>query len=59
MSRVCDNCGRGSNRAVSRSHSNIATKRQQFVNLQPRVVGGKRQKVCTRCVRTLTRKVKA
>jgi len=59
MSRVCDNCGRGSNRAVSRSHSNIATKRQQFVNLQPRTVDGERQKVCTRCVRTLTKKVKA
>jgi ribosomal protein L28 len=58
MARVCDRCGRGSNRAISRSHSNIATKRQQFVNLQARSVAGKQMKVCTRCVRTMTKKVK-
>jgi ribosomal protein L28 len=59
MARVCDRCGRGSNRAISRSHSNIATKREQFVNLQARKVAGQRIKVCTRCVRTMTKTVKA
>ena len=55
MARVCDRCGRGSNRGNSRSHSNIATKIQQFVNLQSRVIDGKRMKVCTRCLRTITK----
>jgi ribosomal protein L28 len=59
MARVCDRCGRGSNRAISRSHSNIATKRQQFVNLQAKKVDGQRMKVCTRCVRTMTKEAKA
>lgn len=59
MARVCDRCGRGSNRAMSRSHSNIATKRQQFVNLQVKKVGGRRTKVCTRCVRTMTKRTEA
>ncbi len=55
MSRICDLCGRGPNQAVSRSHSNIATKRRQLVNLQTRTVAGARAKVCTRCVRTLAK----
>ena len=55
MARRCDACGRGSNRAISRSHSNIATKREQHVNLQTKRIAGVRAKVCTRCARTLTR----
>ncbi len=55
MSRICDLCGRGPNQAVSRSHSNIATKRRQLVNLQTRTVAGVRARVCTRCVRTLSK----
>jgi ribosomal protein L28 len=53
MARICDRCGRGSNRAMSRSHSNIATKRQQFANLQTKRIGGKKMSVCTRCLKTL------
>ena len=53
MARLCDRCGRGSNRGMSRSHSNIATKRQQFANLQVRRLGGKKQTLCTRCIKTL------
>jgi ribosomal protein L28 len=53
MARLCDRCGRGSNRANSRSHSNIATKREQFANLQSRKIGGMRQTLCTRCLKTM------
>lgn len=53
MARLCDRCARGSNRGMSRSHSNIATKRQQFANLQTRRLGGKKQTLCTRCIKTL------
>lgn len=56
MARICDNCGKGSNRGNSRSHSNIATKRQQFANLQMKTVEGKSQRLCTGCIRTLTKK---
>jgi len=35
----------------SRSHSNIATKRRQLVNLQPRTIGGQKVRLCTRCIR--------
>ncbi|MCD6442116.1 50S ribosomal protein L28 [bacterium] len=40
MSRRCDICGRGPQTAVSRSHSNIATKRRQYVNLQTKNIFG-------------------
>ncbi len=53
MARICDRCGRGSNRGYSRSHSNIATKRQQFANLQTKRVGGTRMSLCTRCLKTM------
>ena len=53
MSRICDICARAYNQAQSRSHSNIATKRRQLVNLQTKTVLGVRSRVCTRCARTL------
>lgn len=34
MSRRCDVCGRGPQVALSRSHSNVATKRRYLLNLQ-------------------------
>ena len=55
MARICDRCGRGSNRGFTRSHSNIATKHQQFANLQVKRLGGVKQTVCTRCLKTLNR----
>ncbi|MFA4937369.1 MAG: L28 family ribosomal protein [Patescibacteria group bacterium] len=61
MSRVCEKCQRGYNPAVSRSHSNIATLRRQYVNLQYKTVDGKRVRICSRCIKTLAknaRKVK-
>jgi len=53
MARICDRCQRGSNRGNSRSHSNIATKRQQFANLQTKRIGGVRMSLCTRCLKTM------
>lgn len=59
MSRLCIRCDRGSNRGNSRSHSNIATKRQQFANIQVRRIGGEKVKVCTRCLRTMQKTLAA
>lgn len=53
MARMCDNCSRNYNQANSRSHSNIATKRRQLVNLQARRVDGVDLRLCTRCLRTM------
>ncbi len=53
MSRVCESCSRGSLLGVSRSHSNIATKRRHEINLQIKTVGGKRMRICTRCIKTI------
>lgn len=55
MARICDRCGRGSNRGNSRSHSNIATKTQQFANLQMRRIGGVKMKVCTGCLKNMAK----
>jgi ribosomal protein L28 len=55
MARVCDRCGRGSLKSVSRSHSNIATIKRQHLNLQRATVDGKRLRICTSCLRTLQR----
>lgn len=55
MARICDRCERGSNRGNSRSHSNIATKREQFANLQKRRIGGTVMTLCTRCLKTMAK----
>lgn len=52
MSKFCQTCGRGPVSSQSRSHSNIATKRRHEINLQVRTIGGKRMRVCTRCIKT-------
>jgi ribosomal protein L28 len=59
MARICDRCERGSNRGNNRSHSNIATKRQQFANLQVRRIGGMKMKVCTGCLKTMNKTLQA
>jgi ribosomal protein L28 len=55
MARVCDKCGRGYLKAASRSHSNIKSLKRQHINLQSKVVDGKRLKICTNCIKTLTK----
>ncbi len=52
MARACENCGRGYQKGHTRSHSNIATNVRRMVNLQVRHVDGKRERVCTSCIRT-------
>ncbi|MFH1207368.1 MAG: 50S ribosomal protein L28 [Patescibacteria group bacterium] len=58
MSRICDICGRGALTAQSRSHSNIATKRRQQINLQQALYHGQRVKACASCIKTLTKQAK-
>lgn len=53
MSKVCQLCDRGPVSTVSRSHSNIATKRRHEINLQVKQVEGKRMRVCARCIKTM------
>jgi large subunit ribosomal protein L28 len=40
MSRRCDICGRGPQVALSRSHSNVATKKRLLLNLQNKNISG-------------------
>ncbi|HPN96425.1 MAG TPA: 50S ribosomal protein L28 [Candidatus Moranbacteria bacterium] len=55
MSRVCDVCGRGSQSGNKVSHSNIKTLRKFSINLQTKKVNGQKKKVCTRCLKTITK----
>ncbi|MEK7637029.1 MAG: L28 family ribosomal protein [Patescibacteria group bacterium] len=59
MARTCTVCGRGAMNSLTRSHSNIATKVKQHVNLQTALHGGKRVKACASCIRTETKRLKA
>ncbi|MBI3963562.1 MAG: 50S ribosomal protein L28 [Candidatus Kerfeldbacteria bacterium] len=52
MAQVCQICGRGSLKGNRRSHSNIATIKRQKVNLQSLLIGVKRVRACTSCIRT-------
>lgn len=58
MARVCQICGRGPKSSQSRSHSNIATKRTQKINLQVATIEGKRMRVCANCLKSLAKKRK-
>ncbi|MDP3042814.1 MAG: L28 family ribosomal protein [bacterium] len=53
MAKKCDLCGRGSTKDASRSHSNIKTIKRQHINLQSRIIGGKKMKVCSKCLKTM------
>lgn len=56
MAKVCQICQKSSKKSYSRSHSNIATKRRQHVNLQTALVDGKRVPACSRCIKNLYKK---
>ncbi|MFA6098798.1 MAG: 50S ribosomal protein L28 [Patescibacteria group bacterium] len=58
MAKRCEICGRGGLSGNSRSHSNIATRRKQQLNLQSASYKGKRVKACTSCIRSLSKKGK-
>lgn len=53
MSRIDMLTGKRPNTANSRSHSNIATKRRQLVNLQSIRLGGLKVRVSARTLKTL------
>lgn len=58
----CAICGKSSivrgKRKLLRGHYNPTTKSRRYPNLQWAKVDGKRQKICTNCLRTLHRKAK-
>ncbi|HMB66033.1 MAG TPA: 50S ribosomal protein L28 [Patescibacteria group bacterium] len=56
MSRRCEICGKGSTKGAKRSHSNIKTLKRQHRNLQTKNIGGRKLKICTKCLKTLSRK---
>jgi len=58
MAKVCEVCGRGKTFSQSRSKSNIATKRTHEINLQTKKIDGKRTKICTKCIKTMSKKAK-
>lgn len=43
--------------SFTRSHSNIATKVKQHINLQTLLVDGRRVKACSSCIRTQTKQL--
>ena len=55
MSRICQVCGRGTKASQTRSHSNIATKRKQYINIQKKTVDGKKIKICAKCIKTMAK----
>ena len=56
MAKVCEICGRGPQSSNSRSHSNIGSKRRQQINLQYKSVNGQRKRLCTNCLKSLSKK---
>jgi len=56
MSRIDELTGKRANFGNSRSHSNIATKRRQNVNLQTVRINGKRLRISARTLKTIKRK---
>ena len=58
MAKKCELCGRGTTKGATRSHSNIKTLKKQFINLQVKKVGGKKLKVCTKCIKTFKKEDK-
>lgn len=58
MSRIDALTGKGAKTVNSRSHSNIATKRRQHVNLQTVRINGRRVRVAASTLRTLRKLAK-
>lgn len=55
MAKRCKICGRGSQKDASRSHSNIKTIRRQYINLQTKIISGKKIRICTKCLKTMSK----
>ncbi|MBI5654382.1 50S ribosomal protein L28 [Candidatus Uhrbacteria bacterium] len=58
MSKIDQLTGRGANFGHSRSHSNIASKRRQDVNLQTIKIDGKRIRISARTLKSIKRLAK-
>jgi len=58
MSKRCSVCGKKSQASVSRSHSNVATKRRLYPNLQTKTIDNKKKKVCAQCIKTINKESK-
>lgn len=56
MSQVCEMCQKRPRVGQTRSHSNIATKRWQKINLQTKRIQGKKVLLCSRCLKALEKK---
>ncbi len=55
MSKVCAICGRGSRTGNKVSHAQNKSRRKFSINLQPKKIEGQTKKVCTRCIKTLSK----
>ncbi|MBI5732069.1 MAG: 50S ribosomal protein L28 [Candidatus Magasanikbacteria bacterium] len=55
MARRCERCGRGPIKGASRSHSRVKTKRRLYPNLQWKTLDGRRTKICTSCLKTMSK----
>lgn len=55
MAQTCQRCERGPMSANSRSHSKVATKRLQKLNLQKFKIDGQKLLICTNCIKTLNK----
>jgi ribosomal protein L28 len=55
MSRVCEVCGRGPKAKITRSHAMNITKAVQRINLQSKIIDGKKTKICTKCIKTMSK----
>ena len=58
MSRICELTNKKANFGNSRSHSNIATKRRQNVNLQTVRIAGRRVRIAARTLKTIKKLAK-
>lgn len=52
----CEICDRKPKKTLKRSHSNVATIRRQYLNLQTRRIKGKKVKICIKCLKTAFKK---
>lgn len=57
MANKCDICGRGPRITSKRSHSHMANKHWQHINLQTKKINGKKIKICSKCLKDLKRKL--
>ncbi|MEK7653249.1 MAG: 50S ribosomal protein L28 [Patescibacteria group bacterium] len=56
MSQTCSICGRGTATGFNVSHSKVKTKRKQKINLKSKKIGGRKIKICTNCLKTMSKK---